>query len=145
MVGGMDLFLFPSFYEGLGLALVEAQAAGLPCLISDRIPDEAILAPDLVRRISLREHRSAWVDAITAVRRSPMQRGVTASRALVERSAFTIEQSLARLTAFYDHSLEEAWSGNPGDSFCLRESGITLEQVQNRLRRRKHLDAESRR
>lgn len=37
----MDIFLFPSIYEGLGIAGVEAQAAGLPTLCSDTIPDEA--------------------------------------------------------------------------------------------------------
>ena len=40
MLGAMDLFLFPSLYEGLGLCLLEAQAAGLHCLVSDTVPDE---------------------------------------------------------------------------------------------------------
>ena len=38
---GMDIFLFPSLWEGLGIACVEAQAAGLPTLCSDTIPQEA--------------------------------------------------------------------------------------------------------
>lgn len=33
-----DLFLFPSLFEGLGIVVIEAQAAGLPCLVSDTIP-----------------------------------------------------------------------------------------------------------
>lgn len=36
-----DLFLMPSKFEGLGIALIEAQAAGLPCVGSDRIPEMA--------------------------------------------------------------------------------------------------------
>ena len=33
-----DLFLFPSLFEGLGIVLIEAQAADLPCLVSDTVP-----------------------------------------------------------------------------------------------------------
>ena len=33
----MDLFLFPSFYEGLSIAMVEAQTAGLPCFVSNKL------------------------------------------------------------------------------------------------------------
>ena len=36
-----DVFLFPSFYEGLGMTLIEAQASGLKCLASDAVPIEA--------------------------------------------------------------------------------------------------------
>ena len=34
----MDVFVFPSLYEGLGMVLIEAQINGLPCLISDKVP-----------------------------------------------------------------------------------------------------------
>ena len=37
----MDAFVFPSFYEGLGVAAVEAQSAGVPTLCSDAVPFEA--------------------------------------------------------------------------------------------------------
>ncbi|MFR7443718.1 MAG: glycosyltransferase [Sellimonas intestinalis] len=37
----MDVFAFPSFAEGLGIVLIEAQAAGLPCCCTDTIPGEA--------------------------------------------------------------------------------------------------------
>lgn len=42
-LSAMDIFAFPSIYEGLGIALVEAQATGLPCVISPAVPREAIL------------------------------------------------------------------------------------------------------
>lgn len=34
----MDLFLFPSLYEGLGMVAVEAQCSGLPCAVSNQLP-----------------------------------------------------------------------------------------------------------
>lgn len=39
----MDIFLFPSLWEGLGIAAVEAQANSLPCLVSDNVPKEALV------------------------------------------------------------------------------------------------------
>lgn len=40
-----DCFLLPSNYEGLGMAAVEAQCAGLPCILSQKVPDEAKIIP----------------------------------------------------------------------------------------------------
>lgn len=45
----MDIFLFPSYFEGLGIAAIEAQAAGLPCIISNKVPEEVILTNLVVR------------------------------------------------------------------------------------------------
>ena len=45
----LDMFLFPSLFEGLGLALVEAQINGLPCLISENISEDAIIAKEQVK------------------------------------------------------------------------------------------------
>ncbi|HKM03210.1 MAG TPA: glycosyltransferase family 1 protein [Lachnospiraceae bacterium] len=60
LLQAMDLFLFPSFYEGMPIALVEAQAAGLPCLISDIITDDVIVT-NLVYKMSLEDDMGCWV------------------------------------------------------------------------------------
>ena len=60
----MDLFVFPSLYEGLPGTVVEAQAAGLDCLIADTITEEVCLT-ELVSRIPLRPAQ-AWRDWIMA-------------------------------------------------------------------------------
>lgn len=62
----MDLFVFPSKYEGLGISLIEAQAAGLNCLIGDVIPKEAILT-DHVFKYSLDDYK-AWSEAIKKIK-----------------------------------------------------------------------------
>jgi glycosyltransferase involved in cell wall biosynthesis len=68
MTSAMDCFLLPSRYEGLGLVAVEAQAAGLPCLLSDRIPSEATVDPSLVRVLSLDRPAKEWACCLGGMR-----------------------------------------------------------------------------
>ncbi|KAF1086092.1 putative glycosyltransferase EpsF [Sporotomaculum syntrophicum] len=56
----MDELILPSLYEGMPNVVVEAQATGLPCLISDTITKEVVLT-DLVQRLPLAENKSIWV------------------------------------------------------------------------------------
>lgn len=63
LLKAMDVFVMPSLYEGLGIALVEAQAAGLRCIASDRIPQEAILTEKTIP-ISLDAPVEEWCRAI---------------------------------------------------------------------------------
>ena len=63
LLQAMDVFLFPSLFEGLGLALVEAQAADLPCVISDTIPEAAILSKK-VFPMSLESPAIEWAKKI---------------------------------------------------------------------------------
>jgi glycosyltransferase involved in cell wall biosynthesis len=55
----MDIFLFPSNYEGLGVVVIEAQAAGLPCIVADTIPKEAFIS-DNIRALSLQDDLEVW-------------------------------------------------------------------------------------
>ncbi len=64
MKGAMDVFVFPSLYEGLGLVLIEAQLSGLPSIFSDVIPEETDLVPSLVTRLSLHDACNTWQVAI---------------------------------------------------------------------------------
>lgn len=48
-LAAMDCFVFPSIFEGLGIAVVEAQASGLPCIISSAIPNEIELTKSIYR------------------------------------------------------------------------------------------------
>lgn len=61
-----DLFLLPSLYEGLPGVLVEAQAAGLRCLVSDTITKEA-QATELVTYLSIEENPEVWADTILSL------------------------------------------------------------------------------
>ena len=59
----MDIFCFPSRYEGLGIVAVEAQAAGLPCILSDRVPREVKIC-DGVTFLSIDNSYDEWVNAL---------------------------------------------------------------------------------
>lgn len=58
-----DIFVFPSLYEGLGMALLEAQAAGLRCVVSDSVPDVARVLDSTVT-VSLNKPAEYWCNVI---------------------------------------------------------------------------------
>ena len=60
LLGALDLFLFPSFYEGLGIVLIEAQAAGVPCIVSNTVPSEGDLGLGLVKFLPLSAGCDVW-------------------------------------------------------------------------------------
>lgn len=62
MIQAMDVFVFPSIYEGLPVTLVEVQTAGVPCVISDCIPKESILVKGLVDVMPLSESAESWAE-----------------------------------------------------------------------------------
>lgn len=65
ILSAMDIFVFPSYFEGMPNIILEAQTTGLPCLISDRITKEAIVC-DCVKSMSLEKASLDWAnEAIT--------------------------------------------------------------------------------
>ena len=63
LMQAMDVFVFPSLYEGFGIVALEAQAAGLPCVTSDQVPSDCILT-DLVTQIPLVASPDQWSEYI---------------------------------------------------------------------------------
>lgn len=63
----MDVFVFPSLYEGLGIVAIEAQASGLPVFMSSNLPDDLNIT-DLVNRISIQSSEKEWAKKIIDVK-----------------------------------------------------------------------------
>jgi glycosyltransferase involved in cell wall biosynthesis len=101
MRGAMDAFLFPSRYEGLGLVLIEAQAAGLPCVLADVVPREADIVPPLVHRLSLHQSPGVWADALLAIRDAPPPIAQPDALALVRATPFDVRASWTALEHVY--------------------------------------------
>ena len=91
-----DAFVFPSFYEGLPGSVLEAQAASLPCFISDTIAPEVVLS-DLAQALSINADPALWAEKVLSSRTHT--RG--AELALFERSGYDVRALAERLTGFY--------------------------------------------
>ena len=102
LMSAMDVFAFPSHQEGFGLVMVEAQALGLPCVISQAIPIEVEvveLDPALVQRVDTRTGPAAWASAIERAAAAPLR--AAEAHAQVARSRFAIERSVETLVRRY--------------------------------------------
>ncbi len=91
-----DIFVLPSLYEGLGIALIEAQAAGLKCFASTAVPQDANIT-DLLNYIRLEKSPEYWAEEI--LKSIPYERINTNSD--IVNSGFDIAETAKELEAFY--------------------------------------------
>lgn len=96
----MDVFVFPSLFEGLGIVAVEAQAAGLPCVVSDHVPAECKKTRDLVKFFSLEAGADRWAEEILRLAKT-QRRDTTAE---IRENGYDIQENVEKLQQFYlDH------------------------------------------
>jgi glycosyltransferase involved in cell wall biosynthesis len=95
-----DVLIFPSFFEGLPLTIIEAQAAGLPCLISDTITKDVIVSEGLVTFKSIKEDAAKWAKKAVNMIGSTDR---TCQRKLIAKSGYDSE----KLAKWYERFIKE--------------------------------------
>lgn len=73
LMSAMDIFLFPSMMEGLGIVAVEAQTSGLNVLCSDRVPSEAFIT-ELAHSLPLSSGEEEWAKKALSILKNDSER-----------------------------------------------------------------------
>ena len=92
----VDVFLLPSLYEGLGMAAVEAQAAGLPCIVSDEVPRLCDMTGH-VFFLPLDARPEQWAEEVLKAVRLPRE----SQKEKIAAAGFDIQTTAKWLSDFY--------------------------------------------
>ncbi len=94
----MDMFLFPSFHEGLPIAGVEAQTSGLPCFFSDAISDTIVLS-DTVTYMSLELSAKEWAEKIIDVTADFERKDISG---IISDAGYDVKKTARRIEEIYN-------------------------------------------
>lgn len=95
-LSAMDVFVFPSLFEGLPLSVLEVQANGLPCVISTGVPRD-VYATDLLQPLALDREKACWVSHILASQRKTPE----AYARKIQEMGFDISGAMEKIYRIY--------------------------------------------
>lgn len=97
ILNAFDIFVFPSLHEGLGIVAVEAQANGLKCILSDRVP-KIVQITQNVEFLSLKAPADIWANKILVYHNNYTRKQVEKQ---VEKAGYDINNTAKRMEYFY--------------------------------------------
>lgn len=97
ILSAMDVFIFPSLFEGLGIAAVEAQASGLPTIVSDKVPEDVKLVN--CRVIPLNRNADLWATVVLESYVDDCER--FEANSVIEKSRFNIHNNITNIEQVY--------------------------------------------
>ena len=101
----MDVFIFPSLFEGLGIVAIEAQAAGVPIVCSEGLPPETDITP-IYRKMLLSDGAEKWANA--ALEMAQNSKSHSNMQQYVINAGFDMEATAKYMENYY----LSRWSGN---------------------------------
>jgi glycosyltransferase involved in cell wall biosynthesis len=107
IMGALDVFLFPSLFEGLGIVLIEAQAAGVPCVVADTVPFEADVGLGLVEFLPLSARADIWANAAFDSLHLPIPPWSVRKKAL-KQEGYDIFEVVPWLQKVYSHAINSS-------------------------------------
>lgn len=113
LLGTVDVFVMPSLHEGLPLAGLEAQAAGLSCVFTDSITSELDVVPQLITRLRPSQPACVWAAAVLAARGQSIPPHRAEALSAMEASPFNIRRAVAELMRVYEDAAASAPARDP--------------------------------
>ena len=101
----MDIFLLPSHFEGLPVVLIESQALGLPCIVSDKVSKHAKLT-DLIEFVPI-NNTTKWVNKIINTNIDNRKEKCVKAHISIDKNGYNVDNNAYKMKNLYEQYLLE--------------------------------------